>query len=44
MTNSGPEASIRKVLADEHGQDIMAIGKDLAKDLGPCSARKVRSE
>jgi len=26
----GAEASIRKVLADEHGQDIMAIAKDLA--------------
>ena len=26
----GPEASIRKVLADEHGQRIMAFAKDLA--------------
>lgn len=26
----GPEASVRKVLADEHGQEIMAIAKDLA--------------
>jgi alkylation response protein AidB-like acyl-CoA dehydrogenase len=26
----GPEASIRKVLADEHGQAIMALAKDLA--------------
>ncbi len=26
----GPEASIRKVLADEHGQRIMALAKDLA--------------
>jgi alkylation response protein AidB-like acyl-CoA dehydrogenase len=25
----GPEASIRKVMADEHGQHIMAIAKDL---------------
>jgi alkylation response protein AidB-like acyl-CoA dehydrogenase len=25
----GPEASIRKVMADEHGQKIMAIAKDL---------------
>jgi len=25
----GPEASVRKVLADEHGQDIMALAKDL---------------
>jgi alkylation response protein AidB-like acyl-CoA dehydrogenase len=26
----GPEASVRKVLADEHGQHIMALAKDLA--------------
>lgn len=26
----GPEASIRKILADEHGQAIMALAKDLA--------------
>ena len=26
----GPEASIRKVLADEHGQQIMGLAKDLA--------------
>jgi len=26
----GPEASIRKVLADEHGQAIMALARDLA--------------
>ncbi|MGK2929418.1 MAG: acyl-CoA dehydrogenase family protein [Acidimicrobiales bacterium] len=26
----GPEASIRKILADEHGQRIMAMAKDLA--------------
>jgi len=26
----GPEASIRKILADEHGQKVMAIAKDLA--------------
>lgn len=37
----GPEASVRKVLADEHGQEIMAIAKDLAgaggmlTDVGP---------
>ncbi len=37
----GPEASIRKVLADEHGQRIMALAKDLAgaggmlTDVGP---------
>lgn len=26
----GPEASIQKVMADEHGQDVMELGKDLA--------------
>ena len=26
----GPEASVRKVLADEHGQHIMELAKDLA--------------
>ena len=26
----GPEASVRKVLADEHGQEIMALAKDLS--------------
>jgi alkylation response protein AidB-like acyl-CoA dehydrogenase len=37
----GPEASIRKVLADEHGQRIMGLAKDLAgpggmlSDIGP---------
>jgi len=37
----GPEASIRKVLADEHGQRIMELAKDLAgaagalADVGP---------
>jgi alkylation response protein AidB-like acyl-CoA dehydrogenase len=30
----GPEASVRKVLADEHGQDIMGIAKDLAGTAG----------
>ena len=30
----GPEASIRKILADEHGQAIMAIGRDLAGAAG----------
>ncbi len=40
----GPEASIRKVLADEHGQETMAIAKDLAGaggmvgDVGPLGA------
>lgn len=37
----GPEASIRKILADEHGQRIMGLAKDLAgpgamlTDVGP---------
>jgi alkylation response protein AidB-like acyl-CoA dehydrogenase len=37
----GPEASIRKVMADEHGQHIMELAKDLAgaggmaNDVGP---------
>jgi alkylation response protein AidB-like acyl-CoA dehydrogenase len=26
----GPEASVRKALADEHGQHIMAVAKDLS--------------
>ncbi|CAN5804675.1 acyl-CoA dehydrogenase [soil metagenome] len=30
----GPEASIRKVLADEHGQRIMGLAKDLAGTAG----------
>ncbi len=30
----GPEASIRKLLADEHGQDIMGLAKDLAGTAG----------
>ena len=30
----GPEASIRKVLADEHGQAIMQLAKDLAGPAG----------
>ena len=40
----GPEASIRKVMADEHGQEIMALAKDLAGaggmlgDRGPLGA------
>ena len=32
----GPEASVRKVLADEHGQHIMALAKDLAGTHGLC--------
>jgi alkylation response protein AidB-like acyl-CoA dehydrogenase len=40
----GPEASIRKVMADEHGQAIMGLAKDLAgaaamtADAGPLGA------
>ncbi len=40
----GPEASIRKVLADEHGQAVMKLAKDLAgsgallTDVGPLGA------
>jgi len=40
----GPEASVRKALADEHGQHIMALAKDLAgaaamlTDNGPLGA------
>jgi alkylation response protein AidB-like acyl-CoA dehydrogenase len=40
----GPEASVRKVLADEHGQRIMGLAKDLAgadgllTQSGPCGA------
>ncbi len=30
----GPEASIRKIKADEHGQDIMGLAKDLAGAAG----------
>ena len=33
----GPEASIRKVMADEHGQHIMDVAKDLAGTAGLCS-------
>ena len=40
----GPEASIQKVMADEHGQDVMTVAKDLAgpagmlEGLGPAGA------
>jgi alkylation response protein AidB-like acyl-CoA dehydrogenase len=41
----GPEASVRKVLADEHGQHVMGLAKDLAgsgagmlTDTGPLGA------
>jgi alkylation response protein AidB-like acyl-CoA dehydrogenase len=30
----GPEASIQKVMADEHGQDVMGLAKDLAGAAG----------
>ena len=33
----GPEASIRKILADEHGQHIMELAKDLAGPAGMCN-------
>ena len=33
-SSPGPEASIRKVLADEHGQAIMGLAKDLAGTAG----------
>ncbi|MEJ7584867.1 MAG: acyl-CoA dehydrogenase family protein [Acidimicrobiales bacterium] len=41
----GPEASIRKIMADEHGQRIMALAKDLAgpagmlTDVGPLGSQ-----
>ena len=35
----GPEASIRKVLADEHGQHIMGLAKDLAGAAGMLTDR-----
>jgi alkylation response protein AidB-like acyl-CoA dehydrogenase len=40
----GPEASVRKIVADEHGQRIMGLAKDLAgaggmlTDVGPLDA------
>jgi alkylation response protein AidB-like acyl-CoA dehydrogenase len=34
----GPEASIRKILADEHGQRTMALAKDLTGSEGMLSA------
>jgi alkylation response protein AidB-like acyl-CoA dehydrogenase len=40
----GPEASVRKIVADEHGQRIMELAKDLAgaggmlTDVGPLDA------
>lgn len=35
-TAPGPEASVRKILADEHGQSLMAFMKDLAGAGGMC--------
>ena len=35
----GPEASVRKVLADEHGQDIMVLAKDLCGAEGAAHRR-----
>ena len=35
----GPEASIRKILADEHGQKIMALAKDLAGPHGTLTGK-----
>ena len=34
----GPEASIRKALADEHGQQVMALARDLAGARGMLSS------
>jgi 3-oxochol-4-en-24-oyl-CoA dehydrogenase len=33
----GPEASVRKLLADEHGQEVMALAKDLSGTAGVLS-------
>jgi len=35
----GPEASVRKAMADEHGQHIMSVAKDLAGTAGMLSDR-----
>jgi alkylation response protein AidB-like acyl-CoA dehydrogenase len=35
----GPEASVRKALADEHGQHIMQVAKDLAGSAGMLKGR-----
>ncbi|MDQ1373081.1 MAG: hypothetical protein QOJ09_419 [Actinomycetota bacterium] len=35
----GPEASVRKALADEHGQHIMGLAKDLAGTAGMLAGR-----
>jgi alkylation response protein AidB-like acyl-CoA dehydrogenase len=35
----GPEASVRKALADEHGQHVMGVAKDLAGAAGMLSDR-----
>jgi len=34
----GPEASVRKILADEHGQAVMGLAKDLAGAAGMLTA------
>jgi alkylation response protein AidB-like acyl-CoA dehydrogenase len=44
----GPEASVRKALADDHGQRVMEVAKDLSgaygmTDLGPLEALTARS-
>ena len=39
----GPEASIRKVMADEHGQTIMGLAKDLAGAAGMLTADPSKS-
>ncbi|MEM7139632.1 MAG: acyl-CoA dehydrogenase family protein [Actinomycetota bacterium] len=45
----GPEASIQKVMADEHGQDVMGLAKDLTgtagmlKGSGPAGKLPLRS-
>jgi alkylation response protein AidB-like acyl-CoA dehydrogenase len=43
----GPEASVRKALADDHGQRVMEVAKDLAgayglTNAGPMEALKAR--
>jgi alkylation response protein AidB-like acyl-CoA dehydrogenase len=35
----GAEASVRKALADQHGQDVMAVAKDLAGTAGMLTGR-----
>ena len=40
----GPEASVRKVLADEHGQHIMELAKDLAGTAGMLTGRRASTD